>query len=148
MYLSREGRLPRGKFFWYMLLAGIGVGIVSAILNSIIDSYYVNAVINLLFNLLWLYLIIVLMYKREHDFDHDGKKKVKLIIILYILLYLITFVSAIMLTRNPATIEYSPIISIVMFIVSIGILIQIWPLYFRRWTVWKNHYGPDPLEKK
>ena len=148
MYLSREGRLPRGKFFWYMVLAGIGMGFIAAILNGSIDSYYANVVINLLFNLLWLYLIIALMYKREHDLNHDGKEKVRLIVILEILFYSIVFVSSIMFTLVPAFIEYSSVIAIVMFVISIVIIIQVWPLLFTAWTVWKNQYGPDPLEKK
>ena len=70
------------------------------------------------------------MYKREHDLNHDGKEKVRLIVILEILFYSIVFVSSIMFTLVPAFIEYSSVIAIVMFVISIVIIIQVWPLLF------------------
>ncbi len=94
IYFSREWRLSRAKFFWYLLLVGIAISLVNYLLGKILpDVVYV-----IVSTLLWLAILFffypALIYKRQHDRNKDGKIKVMWIWIVFGVSYLLSFVSS------------------------------------------------------
>lgn len=149
IYFSSEGRLPRAKFFWYMLLAGIVVSIISYLLVIIISvaavaminpisalasatiiGTIVGSIVNIAVNMLFLFFCYKhLLYKRLHDRSQDGKEKVKWILIVFSVMYILTFVMNMspVLSMN----AYAPILNYIVLAVGIVGLVMIRPFFFK-----------------
>ncbi|MCX6823818.1 MAG: DUF805 domain-containing protein [candidate division SR1 bacterium] len=95
IYLSREGRLSRAKFFWYLFLLGIALSIVNYFFGLVFPSL-VYVIVSTLLGLAALFFIYpALIYKRQHDRNDDGKSKLKWIWIVFGISYILSLISSI-----------------------------------------------------
>ena len=133
---SFKWRINRAKFFWYNLLLWLIVWVLSPVL-SIIFIWDVTSnsaqIITILFSCLILYPSVALIIKRFHDINKKGYWYVPVyslssIIIPFVYIYIVTQV-----------VLYTQIaLWLVVLVVSLILL-------FKKWTVWDNKYGEDPI---
>lgn len=93
IYLSSEGRLPRLKFFLYLLLLGVVFFVINLILGAILPQMAALIVSAVLQFALVFFVYPHLITKRQHDRNSDGKAKVKWVLTVFVLTYAVSLVS-------------------------------------------------------